>query len=66
MPKDKPPGKLVTELTFAELRQEKTRCEMMLRVYGANGPAGKGLGKRLHAVERRLELAARDQKSAND
>jgi hypothetical protein len=46
-------GKPVEELTAKELQQEFRRCRTGVKLYG-NKPAGKGLAKRLHKIERRL------------
>ena len=47
-------GKAVDELTPAELRQEKHRCEVLLLVH-RTGPAVKGLKRRLVAINKRIE-----------
>lgn len=58
MSKLKAYGKQVADLTIDELRRERWRCRSMLSVYGPKSPAGKGLQKRLHAIERRLAREA--------
>lgn len=47
------------DLPLAELLRERERCKMMLSIYRPKGPAGKGLTKRLHEVERRIALLER-------
>jgi hypothetical protein len=54
MGRSKELGKPVSELTPAQLVQEKARCENMIRVFG-RGPAVKGLKKRLHQINKRME-----------
>ena len=45
-------GKPVKALTAEELRREKYRCQLLMRVY-KKGPAVEGLRKRLHEIEKR-------------
>jgi len=52
-------GKLVEELTPTELLQERDRCRAHLRFAGQKSAAGKGLHKRLIAIERRIQLESK-------
>jgi hypothetical protein len=61
MSKPKEFGKLVADLSVAELRRERDRCKMMVSLYGPKRPAGKGAQKRLHAIERRLAREGYDR-----
>jgi hypothetical protein len=52
----------VNDLTDEQLRSEWSRCKMMLRAI-SSGPALKGLKKRLHQVERRIERERREREA---
>jgi len=52
MGRSKEMGKPVKALTAEELRREKYRCQLLMRVY-KKGPAVEGLRKRLHEIEKR-------------
>jgi hypothetical protein len=54
MGRSKQRGKAVEELGVKELLQEKHRCETMIRVY-RKGATVKGLQKRLHHINKRIE-----------
>ncbi|MEI8195018.1 MAG: hypothetical protein WCI73_03830 [Phycisphaerae bacterium] len=59
MGRSKTRGKLVDELTTEELRSEHQRGRKMIPFL--RGVAVKGLQKRLHAIERRLELMSQSK-----
>ena len=52
MGRSKEMGKPVKALTAEELRREKYRCQLLIRVY-KRGPAVKGLHQRLYEIEKR-------------
>ncbi|HUT36299.1 MAG TPA: hypothetical protein VNE39_22615 [Planctomycetota bacterium] len=52
MERSKEMGKPVKNLTPEELRREKRRCQLLIRVY-KKGPAVKELSKRLYEIEKR-------------
>lgn len=56
-------GKMVKELTASELLAEKQRCENFIKAI-ETGPAVKGLKKRLHEIDKRLEREANEQDDA--
>jgi hypothetical protein len=60
MGRSKEMGKPVDELNPAELAREHHRCKSLLQAYGPKSPAGKGLAKRLHEIERRIAWEERE------
>lgn len=55
-------GKEVEYLSAQELLQEQHRCEQMIRIY-PNSVMTKGLRKRLHEIEKRIQREEEDDRN---